>query len=162
MNIPESQLHLQSRYNNSTNHGCHQKAWNEEIFDKRQTRQVLAKVVDHNFGVQVVSWAFRNMGARETPQRQQLNSQRTLCNDRHAMRYESYTQLLKLYNDFHNNTDCITLVSVGNTYWSVKVSIGGFIAKSVWNIIKGIKSVIDIIKTKDTKTKGKFFVLVQK
>lgn len=75
--------------------------------------------------------------------------------------YEKYTQLPKLNNDYNNNTDYITLLSVINTHWNVKVSVGDSNGKSViWNTIKGTKGVIDIIGTKKN-TEGAFFVLVQ-
>ena len=79
------------------------------------------------------------------------------------MSYKLYTQLLKLNNGNHNNTDCITLLFVVNTYQSVEVSVGGSIAKPVYNTIKGVKGVVDIIETKEAqKLKRKCWSLFKK
>ena len=79
----------------------------------------------------------------------------------HMMGYNNYTQLLKLNNDFYNNTDCITLLAVAKPYQNIKVSVSGSDTNEVGLTIKGISRVLDIVHTKDTRTKDKYFALVE-
>ena len=52
------------------------------------------------------------------------------------------------------------MLVVAKPYWNIRVSVGGSDAKEVRLTIKGIGGVLDIVHTKDTQTKGKYFILV--
>ena len=73
--------------------------------------------------------------------------------------YDGYAAMIARNNDFHNTTDCITIDGYHPDHRELVVTVGALPAQPAYKILRGIDGVYDVIKTNQSQTKGKYFVL---
>ena len=71
----------------------------------------------------------------------------------HKLGYKKYSKLLIQNNDFHNNTDCITLMAIHQSYLKTEVKNSGSNTKRDGKCWKRTGSVLDVNETKTVKGK---------
>ena len=80
----------------------------------------------------------------------------------HQLGYKKISKILIQNKNFHNNTNCITLLAYHPLYQNVKISVGKSEPQKLYKYLKGVGGVINIVKTNNRKKEGKCFVLVDK
>lgn len=78
------------------------------------------------------------------------------------LEYNKYSQMFMKNNDFHNNTDCITLVRYPQSYWQAKLNIGNLPPQKAYKYLQRTNDVIDVVETKDSQTEDNCFIIVNK
>ena len=73
--------------------------------------------------------------------------------------YEDYKAMMIRNNEFHNNTDCITINGYHPDHRNLVVSFGTHSPQKVYKHLNGINGVYDVVETNQSQEKGKFFVV---
>ena len=76
--------------------------------------------------------------------------------------YENYQAMCVCNNDYHNNTECITIDGFHPHYQRLKVKFGNQPMQRVYKHLNEIDGMYDVVETNESQSVGKYFIIVDK